>query len=269
MASITRNAYKLSRSVLSIARKVPQTSRYFSSNKNIVAASWKTFDRTLVNTRHCIVNLQMSRNSHTDGDKDLLTFLNEEIAYEKENMKKIPRIRNFDMSMDGSLITLQRSFKDETIEVVFDINENVNVDDAESMEAEAEEKEEMPDIVSYPNFTVSIIKPSGNTLLFNCNCNTGINEEEEEEVDDGNEQYDLLRFESVQVFNPDKENKETVYAAETENMDGELYSLLMNTLLERGITGNFVNDLIDLSTSLEHGHYVTFLKSLGGFVKER
>jgi len=266
MASITRNILKVGRSVLSLAPKVPQTTRYFSVNKNVVA-TWKNYERTLLNARPSIINSQNLRSTHTDGDRDLIGFLNEEIAYEEENVKKVPRIRNFTMSMDGSVVTLQRSFKEETVEVVFDINENVNVDDAESMEAEAGEHEDIPDIVSYPNFTVSIIKPSGNTLLFNCNCNTGINEEEEE-IDDGNEQYDLLRFESVQVFNPDKENKETVYSAETENMDGELYSLLMNTLLERGVTGNFVNDLIDLSTTLEHRHYVTFLKSLGGFVKE-
>jgi len=218
----------------------------------------------------CIANCGGVRNAHqqTDGDKDLLGFLNEEIAYEEDNAKKIPKLRNFDMSMDGSVVTLHRDFRDERIEVEFDINENVNVDDAETMEAEGADTEDIPDIVSYPNFTVSIIKSSGNTLLFNCNCNTGINEDDENE-DANDEQYDLLRFDSVQVFNPDKIDKDKVYAAEAENMDGELYSLLMNTLLERGITGTFVNDLIDLSTAVEHKHYVNFLKSLGGFVKER
>jgi len=39
----------------------------------------------------------------------------------------------------------------------------------------------------------------------------------------------------------------------------ELYSMLMTTLLERGITGAFVNDLLDFSTSLEHKKYVNFL----------
>lgn len=218
----------------------------------------------------CIANSGGVRNAHqqTDGDKDLLGFLKEEIAYEEDNAKKIPKLRNFNMSMDGSVVTLRRDFRDERIEVVFDINENVNVDDGESMEAEGADTEDIPDIVSYPNFTVSIIKPSGNMLLFNCNCNTGINEDDE--IDDANdEQYDLLRFDSVQIFNPDKIDKDKVYAAESENMDGELYSLLMNTLLERGITGTFVNDLIDLSTAVEHNHYVIFLKSLGNFVKER
>jgi len=269
-SSLTRNALKLSRSVLSVSRKSPQISRYLSSKNNLVASSWKAFNGRLVNRVVPTLINSSVRNSHTDGDKDLIGFLTEEISYEEENARKVPRLKNFNMSMDGSVVTLQRNFKDEVVEVVFDINENVNVDDAEAMETETEgaDNEDLPDIVSYPNFTVSIIKPSGNTLVFNCNCNTGINEDEEGD-DDGNEQYDLLRFDSVQVFNPEKENKDKVYAAESENMDGELYSLLMNTLLERGVTGTFINELIDLSTAVEHRHYVTFLKSLGNFVKDR
>jgi len=237
-----------------------------------MSSSWNNLNRSLINSAcriPCIANCGGVRNSHhhTDGDKDLLGFLKEEIAYEEENVKKIPKLRNFNMSMNGSVITLQKDFSDERIEVVFDINENVNVDDADSMGQEGADTEDIPDIVSYPNFTVSITKPSGNMLLFNCNCNTGINEDDE--IEDANdEQYDLLRFESVQIFNPEKIDKDKVYAAESENMDGELYSLLMNTLLERGITGTFVNDLIDLSTAVEHHHYVSFLKSLGAFVKE-
>ena len=40
----------------------------------------------------------------------------------------------------------------------------------------------------------------------------------------------------------------------------------MTMLLERGITGTFINDLLDLSTSVEHRHYLSFLMSLRDFV---
>ena len=39
----------------------------------------------------------------------------------------------------------------------------------------------------------------------------------------------------------------------------------MTMLLERGITGTFVNDLLELSTSVEHRHYLSFLMSLRDF----
>lgn len=42
--------------------------------------------------------------------------------------------------------------------------------------------------------------------------------------------------------------------------------MLMTTLLERGVNGVFINDLIDLSTSVEHRHYLTFLKTLQSFM---
>ena len=44
--------------------------------------------------------------------------------------------------------------------------------------------------------------------------------------------------------------------------------MLMTTLLERGITGAFVNDLLDFSTALEHKQYVTFLQKLQEFAAE-
>lgn len=219
----------------------------------------------------CVANSYNTKRAyHSEADTDLSEFLKEEVSFEEENIKKLPKINNFRMGVEGTNVKLTRDFHGENVVVEFDINENVNVDDGESIQGEVpEEEEDIPDIVSYPTFTVSITKPSGNTLLFNCNCNTGINENDDVDGDDSEEQYDLLRFDSVQVFNPVEVDKEKAYSAESENMDGELYSMLLNTLLERGIDGTFVNDLIDLSTAMEHRHYVTFLKSLGKFVKEK
>ena len=116
------------------------------------------------------------------------------------------------------------------------------------------------EITSYPSFSVKITKPSGKVLHFNCIYNTNHNEELDVENED--EQFELFRFENVKVYT---DNDKNVYEAETETMDGELYSMLMTTLLERGVDGVFVNSLLDLSTSVEHKQYISFLQSLQDF----
>ena len=279
MASFTRNFIKLSQCMYTSAtRKATQNSRYFSSMKNknncgsaLIDVGRRTGGLKSSDRVPCITDCSGIRRSHhqTDGDRDLLTFLKEEISFEEENIKKVPKLKDFKMNMDGTFVTLLRNFNSEKIEVKFDCNDSLNVDDSESMNEEDEsENESLSDIVSYPSFTVRITKPSGNTLVFNCNCNTGINEEDDMDGDSDDEQFDLLRFDTVQIYNSGNLDKSKAYEVESESMDGELYSMLINTLLERGINGTFVNDLIDLSTSVEHRHYLNFLKSLGDYMKE-
>jgi len=271
-SSCSRNFMKLSRSIyISATRKVPQTqsSRYFSLIKRNTGAPLNHI--TKQDSIFSKVPSITACRHKTDGDKDLLGFLKDEIAFEGDNVKTVPKLNHFKMEMDGTVVSLKRNFRGEDVEVKFNCNESLNVDDGEALSEEEapapSEEEDVPDIVSYPSFTVTITKPSGMSLLFNCSCNTGMNDNEEAEGEQDEEPYELLRFDSVQVFNSDNTDKSKVYEAETENMDGELYSMLMNTLLERGVNGTFVNDLIDLSTSVEHRHYLNFLKSLEDFLK--
>ena len=44
-----------------------------------------------------------------------------------------------------------------------------------------------------------------------------------------------------------------------------LYDMLLNMLEERGIDGQFVDQLIDYSTSYEHKKYLGFLQGLQDF----
>lgn len=206
---------------------------------------------------------------HTEGDGDLANFLKEEIAYEEENVTDGPELHNFTVDIQGPKVNLSRNFNGERVDVVFNINENENVDEGlnieESEYSQDQDDVSLPEIVSYPSFQVKITKPSGKTLHFNALYNKL---SEEEGQNDPEEQFDLIRFDSLKIYDQSMK-MEDAYEAETENMDGELYSMLMTTLLERGITGAFVNDLLDFSTASEHKQYVKFLKELQIFAKEK
>jgi len=202
--------------------------------------------------------------SLTTGEQDLDDFLSEEIEYEQEGIEQIPKFRNFKLSMDGTEVKLRRDFNGEDVVVMFNVNDNINVDESpENTEEASEDGIPESDIVSYPPFTVSITKDSGKTLEYSCAINTGVNEDPD--VEDEDQSFDLFRFDNVSVYNS-KDGKKNIYEAETENMDGNLYGMLMTILMERGITGSFVNNLLELSTTVEHRHYVNFLKDLKSFI---
>lgn len=205
------------------------------------------------------------KHTQTNGDKDLTSFLQEEISYEQESVMEIPTFKDFKLEMHGTLVHLTRNINGEHIAVSFDVNHNVNVD--EDINDEDHDDVDTPDITSYPAFSVKITKPSGKTLEFNCSCNTGLNEEDLEGETPEDEQFDLFRFDDVKISN--ENSNDSSYEAQTDTMDGELYSMLMTTLLERGITGVLINDLIHLSTAVEHRHYLTFLKSLQEFASDK
>lgn len=46
-----------------------------------------------------------------------------------------------------------------------------------------------------------------------------------------------------------------------------LYDHLMDFLADRGVDNTFADELVELSTALEHREYIAFLEDLQGFVK--
>jgi len=218
------------------------------------------------------------RHLHTEGDRELSEFLKEEISQEMELKKKVPKIANFSMRMDGTIVTLNKTQDHETVVVSFDVNKSLIMpafneeDEAASYEEQGQEEEEeegASDLISFPQFTVTITKtPSGKALLFNCSCKTGSDDDDVDIDEDDDEEEEMLSIDSVQAYDAQEMDVEKVYEAETDHMDGHLYELLHNTLVERGITEEFVTQLIALSTAVEHGHYIAFLKNLNKFAKD-
>lgn len=233
------------------------------------------------NTTHLtnISRITGIRHLHTEGDRELSEFLKEEISQEMELKKKVPKIANFSMRMDGTIVTLNKTQDHETVMVSFDVNKSLIMpafneeDEAASYEEhghEEEEEEGASDLISFPQFTVTITKtPSGKALLFNCSCKTGSDDDDVDiDDEDDDDEEDMLSIDSVQAYDAQEMDVEKVYEAETDHMDGHLYELLHNTLVERGITDEFVTELIALSTAVEHGHYIAFLKNLNKFAKD-
>ena len=48
-----------------------------------------------------------------------------------------------------------------------------------------------------------------------------------------------------------------------------LYDHLMDFLADRGVDNTFADELVELSTALEHQEYITFLEDLKSFVKSQ
>ena len=46
-----------------------------------------------------------------------------------------------------------------------------------------------------------------------------------------------------------------------------LYDHLMDFLADRGVDNTFADELMELSTAIEHQEYIKFLEDLQGFVK--
>ena len=68
---------------------------------------------------------------------------------------------------------------------------------------------------------MKITKPSGRTLHFSVLYNK-LSEEEGEGENDPEEQFDLIRFDNLKIYNNPQEVA-NAYEAETENMDGVRY----------------------------------------------
>lgn len=202
------------------------------------------------------------------NDEDLSSFLREEIEFEHNNMEQIPsRLRDFSLNMSGTEVTLTRNVKGETVTVLFDINDNRNVDETPEGDEEVDGA-----IVSYPEFTVSIAKASGKILQFSCVYEASEYAEEEGEAQQHNEEeqknFDMFKFDHVSIVE-DGQDEEGVYESETTNMDPNLYGYLMDMMAERGIDAEFVQEMLQYSTAAEHKHYVNFLQDLKKFVDSK
>ncbi|CAB0004879.1 unnamed protein product [Nesidiocoris tenuis] len=199
---------------------------------------------------------------HTQGEKELADFLTEEIAAEKklQTVKNIPtELDGFKVNLDHAEVSLVKKSGDETVEVNFNINHSVDADVEPEINPTAD-KPELGAMKSRPVFEVEI-KKGAQTLGFTCTIVSPSSESSE------NEYNDLFTIDEVVLY--DGEWVEKNYAVSGEVLDGTLYDLLMNMLEDKGITNDFVEKLVEFSTSYEHSKYIGLLEKLQKFASSK
>lgn len=207
---------------------------------------------------------------HTEGDKAFGDFLSDEIKEEKkiQKNKTLPKVSGgWELEMNGAEAKLTRNVSGDKVTVTFNINNSIPPNFEEEVEqGQQKSAEEEPEIVSTPNFVVEVTKQAAkHSLVFDCHF-------PEDEIShgegEGEEESDIFAIREVS-FQPegDSEWKETSYTLNTDSLDWALYDHLMDFLADRGVDNTFADELMELSTAIEHQEYIKFLEDLQGFVK--
>ncbi|KAG8517072.1 Complement component 1 Q subcomponent-binding protein, mitochondrial [Galemys pyrenaicus] len=224
---------------------------------------------------------------HTEGDKAFVEFLNDEIKEEKkiQKHKSLPKMSGgWELEVNGTEAKLVRKVAGEKITVTFNINNSIppTFDGEEEQPQGQKVEEQEPELTSTPNFVVEVIKNDGKkALVLDCHypedeiltfsdsdqesrgIDEGVGQEEEEESD-----IFSIREVSFQSTG-ESEWKDTNYTLNTDSLDWALYDHLMDFLADRGVDNAFADELVELSTALEHQEYISFLEDLKGFVKSQ
>ncbi|OBS78520.1 hypothetical protein A6R68_19076 [Neotoma lepida] len=225
---------------------------------------------------------------HTEGDKAFVEFLTDEIKEEKkiQKHKSLPKMSgDWELEVNGTEAKLLRKVAGEKITVTFNINNSIpptfDGEEEPSQGQKAEEQE--PELTSTPNFVVEVTKSDGKkTLVLDCHypedevCRVEclliscsmykkdlIGQEDEAESD-----IFSIKEVSFQATG-DSEWRDTNYTLNTDSLDWALYDHLMDFLADRGVDNTFADELVELSTALEHQEYITFLEDLKSFVKSQ
>uniref|UniRef100_A0A6J0T656 Complement component 1 Q subcomponent-binding protein, mitochondrial n=1 Tax=Pogona vitticeps TaxID=103695 RepID=A0A6J0T656_9SAUR len=203
---------------------------------------------------------------HTEGDKAFAEFLTDEIKEEKkiQKHKSLPKMSGgWELEVHGTEAKLTRKVAGETITVSFNINNSIPPSFDESTEEQKPDEQE-PELTSTPNFIVEVTKDdTKQTLVLDCHY-------PEDEVGHGEEEQESDIFSIREVsFQPTGETEweENRYTLNTDSLDWALYDHLMDFLADRGVDNTFADELVELSTGLEHQEYIRFLEDLKRFVK--
>ncbi|XP_058633090.1 complement component 1 Q subcomponent-binding protein, mitochondrial isoform X2 [Onychostoma macrolepis] len=205
---------------------------------------------------------------HTEGDKVFAEFLTDEIKEEKkiQKNKTLPKMSGgWELELNGTEAKLIRSLSGEKVTITFNVNNSIPPQLEEDPEhTQQKSQEEEPEVVSTPNFVVEVTKPGAkNSLVFDCHF-----PEDETGHGEGEEESDIFAIREVSFqLEGDAEWKETSYTLNTDSLDWALYDHLMDFLADRGVDNTFADELMELSTALEHQEYIKFLEDLSTFVK--
>jgi len=216
MACVARKGTNLFRTILTRASQSSLQTESHRRSLTTLSLTPKLFTQPVFKPHLCSAVLSTPtitqwRSLHSENDKDLAKFLDEEITKVENRKVDKTMVKEYDMSMEGTVVTLEKVHETERIRVVFDLKDSVRVSDAndeawnfdeildlmkESEDMDDDDEEEileMLDIINeqilmepmtpacalpcqYPHFSVHISKLSGTTLCVRCSLNEGIDE---------------------------------------------------------------------------------------------
>ncbi|EHH57628.1 hypothetical protein EGM_07309 [Macaca fascicularis] len=207
---------------------------------------------------------------HTEGDKAFVDFLKDEIEEERkiQKHKTLPKMSGgWELELNGTEAKLVRKVAGEKIIVTFNINNSIppTFDGEEEPTQKQKVEEQEPELTSTPNFVVEVIKNDGKkALVLDCHYP----EDEVGQEDEAESDIFSIREVSFQSSG-ESEWKDTNYTLNTDSLDWALYDHLMDFLADRGVDNTFADELVELSTALEHQEYISFLEDLKRFVKSQ
>ncbi|XP_072024818.1 complement component 1 Q subcomponent-binding protein, mitochondrial-like [Amphiura filiformis] len=199
---------------------------------------------------------------HTEGDKELSRFLEEEIKLEKDGKQAPEQIPGFSLSIDGASATLSKTKDGDTIAVKFNVNHSVEAEDVGDEVSGGQDEEPTPPAMrAYPDFTVEITKDTESVLSIKCHyTESELDEDDLHEEGEADVEKDLFLIDEVSIHRGT--SSDSTYCVGSEVMDGTLYDMLLRMMNERGVDNDFVEKLSDIATSVEHGNYIKFLEEL-------
>jgi complement component 1 Q subcomponent-binding protein len=285
-AALARSVLSLSARQLINGSKLVLTGRQPTylrgiSGMSLQYRSLSAFSCTLHKPLACPPNdLQLKRQLHTPGDKELVEFLKDEIKMEKQNQKttggKLPKIKGFEIvKTEGPNVTLRKTIENETITIKFSVNNSID-DSSLDMEVDPSQQQQQSDeahdntkMVSKPSFVVEISKGGAKALALQCVFPPSDEYPPAAEHDQAEPYEDLIEIQDVALLDKGQEWTDEVYSLSASVMDGNLYDMLMKLLEERGLDADFIDQLTEFSTSYEHSRYIDVLEQLKDFVASK
>jgi len=203
----------------------------------------------------------------TAADKQLDTWLQTEIKNERAQLEVQlpPSLHGFSVLASGNDLSLTKQASGEQIRIVWSVGLAGMEYDDEDYDGHGDEPP--APVPSPPNLLVMITKHSS-TLVVHCTPYE-LQEHEQGEEDSGAvEIIDAALVPSADAegdYVDVEQRLVKAYKVAGNDMDPDMYGHLVQSLQERGIDKQLVDDLLEMHGSYEHSQYVQFLERLQQF----